>query len=73
MMATATTARNARLIVEMIITSHTYIVFCFELYAQGAPPHHSYSLLTSAECACVEHYPWAYCTRKDIWRALPSK
>jgi len=24
--------------------------------AQGTPPHRGYSLLISAECACLEHY-----------------
>jgi len=39
---------------------------------QDTPSHHGFSLLISVECACVEHYPWVYCTWSDVWRALPS-
>jgi len=62
MITTAATACNIRVIVETIIASHTGIPYV-EHNAQGTPPHHSFSLLISVECACVEHYPWVYCTR----------
>jgi len=43
---------------------HTAIAHHFEhKNAQGTPPHHGFSLLISVECACVELYPWVYCTR----------
>jgi len=43
--------------------------------AHGTPLwlYHCFSLLISVECACVQHYLWVYCTRQDVWRALPSK
>jgi len=41
----------------MIITSHTGIAHRVEHDAQGTLLHHSFSLLISVECACVEHYP----------------
>jgi len=53
---TAATAGNIRLIVEMIIASHTCIAHYLEHNTQGMRPHHGFSLLISAECACVEHY-----------------
>jgi len=56
MITTAATACNIRVIVETIIASHTGIPYV-EHNAQGTPPHHSFSLLISVECACVEHYP----------------
>jgi len=53
---TATTARNIRLVVETIITSHTGVGYHVEQYAQGTPPRHSFSLLISVECTCVVGY-----------------
>jgi len=43
----AVTARNIRLIVETIITSHTGIACYVEDNAQGTPPHHGFSLSIS--------------------------
>jgi len=40
-----------------------YVTFHAEYNVQGTPPHHSFNLLISVECACVEHYPCVYCTR----------
>jgi len=56
MITTAATACNIRLIVEMIIASHTGMAYV-EHNAQGTPPHHGFSVLVSIECACVENYP----------------
>jgi len=47
MITTAATARNNRLIVETIVTSHTGIAHHVEHDAQGTPPHHGFSLLIS--------------------------
>ena len=48
MITMAATARNIRLIVETIYTSHTGIAYL--------AAHHGFSLLIGAECACIEHY-----------------
>jgi len=55
MITTAIIARNIRIIVETIITSHTGIAYHLEHNTQGTLPHHGFSLLISIECACVEH------------------
>jgi len=57
MIKTAATARNIRLIVETIITSHTGMAYHVEHKAQSRPPHHGFSLLINIACACLEHYP----------------
>jgi len=69
MITTAEIARNNRLIVDTIISSHTGIAY----HVQGTPPHHGFSLLINVECACVDHYPWVHCTQQDLWSALPSE
>jgi len=48
----ATTARNIRLIVEMIIASHMGISSHVVHNAEGTPPHQGFSLLISVEFAC---------------------
>jgi len=55
MIKTAATARNIRLIVETIITSHTGMAYLVEHKAQSTSPHHCLSLLINIECACEEH------------------
>ena len=67
---TAATAPNIPLIVQTIITSHTGIAYHVEYNAQGTLRNHVFSLLISVDCACVEHYPWIYCIRYKVWRAL---
>jgi len=49
MITTAVTACKIRLIVETIIASHTGIAYVNH-NAQGAPPHHGFSLLISVDC-----------------------
>jgi len=48
--------------IQTIIASHTGIAYHVEHNAQGKQPHHGFNLLISVECACVEYYPWVYCT-----------
>jgi len=62
---TTSTARNIRLIEETSITFNTILAYHVEYNAQGTPLHHGFSLLITVMslCACVEHYPWVYCTR----------
>jgi len=48
----AATARNIRLIVETIITSHTSIAYHVEHIAEGTSPHQGFSAMITVEFAC---------------------
>jgi len=56
------TARNIRLIVEKIITSHTDIAYHVEHNAEGTLLHQGFSELISVEFACEVHSITPECT-----------
>jgi len=48
----AATASSIRLIVEMIIASHTSIAYHVEHISEDTPPHQGFSVLISIEFTC---------------------
>jgi len=58
MTTTAGNARNIRLIVETIITSHTGIAYHVEYNDESTPPHRGFGLLIIIQN--VRWWSWAY-------------